>query len=128
MYYIMFLYNMLLIIILIFYSIVGVPIIIFNNNYYWDPDIFLFIIYYFIKFIIIFNLYLYYMINYIVYTPSGSPPGRGTYILLYNMLYSYNMFIDYVMKFITCVTYMYLMFWLLSPTPSPYYVSEVPVS
>nr|pir probable membrane protein Q0155 - yeast (Saccharomyces cerevisiae) mitochondrion [Saccharomyces cerevisiae] len=96
MYYIMFLYNMLLIIILIFYSIVGVPIIIFNNNYYWDPDIFLFIIYYFIKFIIIFNLYLYYMINYIVYTPSGfgppsismeyregsttpsgSPPGRG---------------------------------------------------
>ena len=125
----------------------GVPIIIFNNNYYWDPDIFLFIIYYFIKFIIIFNLYLYYIINYIVYTPSGfgpppisieyregsltpsgSPPGRGLYILLYNILYSYNIFIDYVIKFILCVLYIYLIFWLLSPTPSPYYVSEVPVS
>ena len=97
---------------------VGVPIIIFNNNYYWDPDIFLFIIYYFIKFIIIFNLYLYYIINYIVIL----------YILLYNILYSYNIFIDYVIKFILCVLYIYLIFWLLSPTPSPYYVSEVPVS
>ena len=47
---------------------VGVPIIIFNNNYYWDPDIFLFIIYYFINLALFMIYILFYTIYYIVYT------------------------------------------------------------